>query len=152
MCTIRCLVPVPLLALAACAMSPPGPDLAEQQRQVFAVEIAFAKSMADRDHAAFASLLAEDAVFFSGPTPLHGKQPVAAWWKRFYEKPDAPFSWKPEQVEVLASGGLALSTGPVYAPGGKQVATYTSIWRQESSGVWRIIFDKGNDICDCAKP
>jgi len=73
-------------------------------------------------------------------------------WKRFYEEPGAPFSWSPGQVEVLSSGTLALSAGPVYDPQGKQVATFTSIWRLEAPGVWRIVFDKGNDVCDCAKP
>jgi len=32
------------------------------------------------------------------------------------------------------------------------LATFSSIWRQESPGVWRIVFDKGNPECDCAKP
>ena len=48
--------------------------------------------------------LADETVFFTGPKPLHGKQAVADVWKRFYEKPDAPFSWEPDEVEVLASG------------------------------------------------
>ena len=34
---------------------------------------------------------------------------------------------------------------------GKLIATFTSVWRQESPGVWRIVFDKGNEVCDCAK-
>ena len=59
-----------------------------------------------------------------------------------------PFSWEPEQVEVLDSGTLALSTGPVYDPNGKLIATFTSIWRQEMPGKWRIVFDKGNPVYD----
>ena len=138
--------------LAGCAAAPPRPDIAELQRQVAATERAFAKTMADRDHAAFTALLAEETVFFSGPKPLHGRQQVADWWKRFYEKPAAPFSWEPDKVEVLESGTLALSSGPVHDPSGKLIATFTSIWRLEAPGVWRIIFDKGNEVCDCAKP
>ena len=30
------------------------------------------------------------------------------------------------------------------------VATFTSVWRLEAPGTWRIVFDKGNDVCDCA--
>jgi len=26
------------------------------------------------------------------------------------------------------------------------------LWRQEAPGIWRIIFDKGEPVCDCAKP
>ena len=47
--------------------------------------------------------------------------------------------------------GNASSSGPVFDPSGKQIATFSSIWRLEAPGVWRIIFDKGNDVCDCAK-
>ena len=68
---------------------------------------------------------------------------MADAWKALYEAPDAPFSWAPEQVVVLESGKLALSTGPVLSPEGKSGGTFTSIWRLEPSGEWKVIFDKG---------
>lgn len=146
----------PLAALAmllgACG-TPPAPtstatavDRATLTRQVMETEAAFAKTMADRDHAAFTRFLADDTVFFSGPQPLRGKAAVAEWWKRFYTAPQAPFSWQPGKVEVLDGGTLAMSTGPVFDPSGKPVASFTSVWRQEAPGVWRIVFDNG---CNC---
>jgi ketosteroid isomerase-like protein len=141
---------VACIGLCACANTSRS-DLDSAKAQVFATERAFAKTMADRDHAAFTSFLATDAVFFSGPEPRRGKQAVAEWWKRFYEQPQPPFSWEPERVEVLDTGTLALSTGPVHDPQGKLIATFTSIWRLEAPGTWRIVFDKGNEACDCAK-
>jgi len=135
-----------------CSSVTPRPTPDELRRQVADTERAFAKTMADRDHAAFASFLADETVFFAGTRVLRGKKLVAEAWKRFYEGPVAPFSWQPETVEVLDSGNLALSTGPVRDPQGKLVATFTSIWRWEGPGTWRIIFDKGNEVCDCAKP
>ena len=136
---------------AACATTAPAPSTAELARQVDATERAFARTMADRDHAAFASFLADEAVFFTGPAPLRGKAAVAAGWKRFYERPQAPFSWEPDRVEVLDSGTLAISSGPVRDPAGRTIATFTSIWRLEAPGTWRIVFDKGNEVCDCPK-
>jgi ketosteroid isomerase-like protein len=138
--------------LAGCAAAPPAPDRAALAAQVTETERAFARSMADRDFAAFTALLSDEAVFASEPKTLRGKAEVAAAWKRFFERPAAPFSWAPEQVEVLDSGTLALSSGPVYDPRGKRIATFTSIWRQDAPGVWRIVFDKGSDVCDCPKP
>lgn len=132
------------LWLSACAV--PVIPRATLEQQVADTERAFAKTMADRDHAAFTRFLADDAVFFSGPVPLRGKAAVAAGWKRFYEGAQAPFSWRPDKVEVLDSGELALSTGPVFDPDGKPVASFTSVWRQVTPGVWRIVFDKG---CNC---
>jgi ketosteroid isomerase-like protein len=137
--------------LAGCAVIQQHPNVVDLQRQVADTERAFAKTMADRDHAAFVTFLSDETVFFAGPRPLHGRQEVADAWKRFYERPEAPFSWEPEQVEVLDSGTLALSSGPVRDPKGKLIATFTSIWRMEAPGVWRIIFDKGNEVCDCSK-
>ncbi|WP_280150978.1 DUF4440 domain-containing protein [Piscinibacter sp. XHJ-5] len=136
--------------LAACASAPSAPsttagpvDRALLERQVADTERAFAKTMADRDLAGFSGFLSEETVFFSGPSPLRGKAAVTDWWKRFYDKPAAPFSWRPDRVEALDSGTLALSTGPVFDPAGKCIGRFTSIWRQEAPGVWKIIFDKG---------
>jgi ketosteroid isomerase-like protein len=142
-------------ALAGCA-SGPAPAVSPQnvaalREQVFATERAFAQTMAQRDFDAFTSFLSAEAVFFTGPTPLRGKAQVAAGWKRFFEAKEAPFRWEPAEVEVLDSGSLALSSGPVHDPAGKQFATFTSVWRQEAPGVWRIVLDKGNPACDCAK-
>ena len=137
---------------AGCATAPPPQSTAPLRDQVMATERAFARTMADRDFTAFTGFIAEDTVFFSGPTPLHGKAQVAAFWKRFYEQKEAPFRWEPAEVEVLDAGTLALSFGPVFDPAGKQIATFTSIWRQEAPGVWRIVFDKGAAACNCARP
>lgn len=137
-----------LLALAACSTTPPVAtiDRAALAQQVADTERAFAQTMADRDHAAFARFLADDTVFFTGAVPLRGKAAVVDGWKRFYEGPAAPFSWRPEKVEVLGAGTLAMSTGPVLDPTGKPVASFTSVWRLEAPGVWRVVFDKG---CNC---
>ena len=137
--------------LGACA-APSLRDNARAESEVAATERAFARTMAARDFAAFQTFLAEDAIFFSGPAALRGKQRVAEAWQRFFEKSTAPFSWQPEQVQVLESGELALSSGPVRDPSGKLIATFTSIWRHEAPGKWRIVFDKGAEVCDCAKP
>jgi ketosteroid isomerase-like protein len=130
------------------AADPARPNLTELQREVEDTEHAFAKTMADRDYTAFTSFLSDEAVFFSGPTPSRGKLQVARAWKRFYEKSEVPFSWAPEKVAVLDSGTLALSTGPVHDPKGNLIGTFTSIWRREAPGKWRIVFDKGCDVCE----
>lgn len=115
--------------------------------QVRAAETAFAKTMAARDHDAFASFVADEALFFSNPGVLRGKPAIAAGWKAFFDGARAPFSWEPETVEVLESGTLALTSGPVRDPEGKQIGTFNSIWRREADGGWKVVFDKGCPPC-----
>ena len=141
------------LLLAALLAAPAAADTnARLQEQVRQTETAFAKTMADRDHAAFVSFLADEAVFFGSTRVLRGKAAVAAGWKPLYEAREAPFSWRPEKVEVLDSGTLALSSGPVFDPSGKQTGTFTSVWRREADGKWRIVFDKGCAYCPQPSP
>jgi ketosteroid isomerase-like protein len=120
-------------------------------RQVFVAESSFAATMAQRDSVAFARFIAADAVFFGEKAVLRGKSAVVESWSRFFAGPDAPFSWRPEKVEVLESGGLALSTGPVHDPEGHQIGIFNSIWRRESDGSWRVVFDKGGPVCNCER-
>lgn len=129
--------------LPACTSMSRSP-VAEAQSTVFAAERAFARSMAERDLVRFGDAVSEEAVFFTGPTPLRGKAQVVGYWARWFEGPQAPFSWEPDQVEVLESGTLALSTGPVRDASGKLIGRFNSIWRREADGHWRVVFDKGS--------
>ncbi|MDX1406232.1 MAG: nuclear transport factor 2 family protein [Woeseiaceae bacterium] len=138
------------LSILGCGTSPSVPTYAESRLQVIAIEKAFAKTMSDRDHEAFSTFIAEDAVFFAGDEPLRGKQQIVSWWARYYTAQDAPFSWEPMDVEILDSGSLAHSSGPVRDPDGKVVGQFNSIWRSDSAGTWRIIYDKGSEVCDCS--
>lgn len=122
----------------------------EWREQVVAAETAFAQTMADRDLDAFASFLDADAIFVGTERTLRGREQVTRGWGGYFATPDAPFSWKPEQVEVLDSGDLALSSGPVLAPDGKRLGTFNSIWRRGSDGTWRVVFDKGCEACDAS--
>jgi ketosteroid isomerase-like protein len=147
------------LLLAGCAASPAARHHSDSARtasalpgssatdQVVAAERAFAKSMADRDFGAFGALLSSEAIFFNGSTVMHGASEIASAWQPYFKGAKAPFAWQPDHVEVLPSGKLALSTGPVYVAG-QVVGRYNSIWRLEASGNWRIVFDKGEAVCE----
>lgn len=138
-----------VLSTGGAAAAPAGN--AELKMQLADTERAFAATMKKRDMAAFMSFIADEAVFYDGQKPLRGKEEIAQFWKGFFAKPDAPFSWQPDQVDVLDSGTLGHSSGPVHDPSGKLIARFNSIWRLDASGKWRIVFDKGQDVCDCKK-
>jgi ketosteroid isomerase-like protein len=127
-----------LSLIAAPARAETNAELKEQVRQT---EIAFAKTLADRNAAAFASFLATETVFMSGARVTRGATQVAERWKAFFDGAQAPFSWAPETVEVLDSGTLAMSSGPVRDPSGKRTGTFNSVWRREANGKLRRLPD-----------
>lgn len=138
-----------LLFLAGPARAETNAELREQVRQT---EIAFAKTMADRNPAAFALFLAGDTIFMSGGRATRGDKQVAERWKAFFEGAQAPFSWAPETVEVLDSGTLAMSSGPVRDASGKRTGTFNSVWRREADGKWKVVLDNGCPACNCDTP
>jgi len=135
-----------MMALAAAAGAQTNAELKEQVRST---EIAFAKTLADRDPAAFAKFLAEETIFMSNGRVTRGAKQVAERWRGYFDSPKAPFSWAPETVEVLDSGTLAMSSGPVRDPDGKRIGTFNSVWRRERDGAWKIVLDNGCPACDC---
>lgn len=137
-----------LLVCTACFAPGPifGQTLEEVAADVRSAEIAFANSMADRDLETFVSYVADEAIFFSGQV-LRGADAVRTAWSPYFEGDAAPFSWEPEDVEVLDSRTLAFSSGPVWDADGNRIGTFNSVWRLEADGRWRVVFDKGCPPC-----
>jgi ketosteroid isomerase-like protein len=132
-----------LLGLYGC--SPASHESANSATsEVEAREIAFAKTMEDRDLDAFLSFVSSEAVFFNGNEPLRGHDAITQAWAPLFEDEAAPFSWYPDVIEVLESGRLALSSGPVRGASGEILGRFNTIWRKDNDGLWRVIFDKGS--------
>ena len=137
-----------LIALDAAAVPLPSPaDLAATAADVKAAEIAFAKTMADRKFDRFGDFVAADAVF-NGRTVQIGHAAVLETWKAYFDAPKPPFSWAPDAVAPTADGRHALSTGLVHDTAGKLIGRFTSIWRKDADGHWRVVADQGVGV-DC---
>ena len=140
------------LAIGGCAtVAPAKPDLQLAAAEVRASEIAFAKTMADRDFMAFGAFIADDAVFVNGGRPLRGKTAILGFWKKFFDVPSAPFTWKPEVAEVIGRGDMGYTTGPVTSAAGTLTAHFHSTWRRGADGRWLIVFDNGYPACGCER-
>ncbi len=135
---------------AIAAPLPSAADLAAAAAEVKAAETAFAKTMADRRLDRFTEFVAEDAVF-NGNKPHIGRAAVVETWKGFFDGPQAPFSWAPDAVAATADGRYAVSTGLARDPAGKVISRFTTIWRKDGDGRWRVVADQGVDVPDCAK-
>jgi ketosteroid isomerase-like protein len=140
------------LGLSGAVIAGEDPDNADLAAALRATEEAFAQTMADRDHPAFVSFLAEETVFFGRRGEIRGREAVAAAWKPLYQGPDAPFSWRPESATVLHSGTLGLTSGPIFGADGTRVGTFNSVWRLAPDGSWKVVFDRGCPDCECPPP
>ena len=137
-----------LITLDAAAAPLPSPaDLAATAADVKAAEIAFAKTMADHKFDRFGDFVAADAVF-NGRTVQIGRAAVLEAWKAYFDAPKPPFSWAPDAVAPTADGRYALSTGLVRDTAGKLIGRFTSIWRKDADGHWRVVADQGVGV-DC---
>jgi ketosteroid isomerase-like protein len=117
---------------------------AELRESLRAAEAAFAKAFAEDDLEAFASLIDEDATFL-GRTPLRGKAAVLEQWSKFFGTEARPFAWEPKKWELNPTRTMGMTNGPVFDPEGNHVGTFSSVWRRQPDGTWKIIFDGGGD-------
>jgi ketosteroid isomerase-like protein len=123
---------------------------ADPAHEVACREIGFSKSIESRDMDAFRSFLDEDARFV-GVDVQRGADAVTEAWRTF-EPDDGPMlKWRPQIIEVLKDGKLALSRGPyrytTTNEDGDEVAfwgTFNSVWRLHDDGSWKIVFDAGS--------
>ena len=122
------------------------PPMESLKKTVEARELAFADTFAKRDLEAFLVFVSEEAVFFAQNAPLRGREAVGKAWgpMTFLGGGERLFSWHPDVIEVLDSGQLAISSGPILGPDGKELGRFNSIWRKEADGQWRVVFDKGS--------
>jgi ketosteroid isomerase-like protein len=129
-------------------------DEAEAIAAVRCTEISFSLSVENEDRDAFESLIDEDARFVGG-SAIRGRANIVDAWSVFFDKDGPDLIWRPQIIEVLESGDLALSRGPYRLrsrdENGDEVVewgTYNSVWRKNSNGEWHIIFDAGNGSAD----
>ena len=137
---------IALCLLAAVAIGRARMPNADLRQQVIDHERGFAATMAARDIEGFGRYLAREAIFMSGTEARRGKDAIMDEWRGYFDGPAAPFTWEPDQVEVVDSGTLAFSSGPIRNAAGRTVGTFNSVWRLEAPGRWVVVFDRG---CDC---
>src|SRR5210317_1783322 len=132
----------------------PGFASADIANEVRCQEIAFSQSVETKDVVAFRSFIATDARFI-GQSVQRGVAEIVTAWGVFFTDSAPDFKWRPQFVEVLEDGTLALSRGPYRliiknedGTTAERWGTFNSIWRKQDDGNWKIIFDAGNEAAE----
>jgi len=130
------------------------PAVADIENDVRCREVAFSQSVEMQDVAAFSSFIDSDARFV-GASVQRGVDAVTAAWSVFFSDDAPQMKWRPQIVEVLNDGTLALSRGPYRmivkgADGAltEHWGTFSSVWRKQDDGAWKVVFDAGNDAAE----
>jgi ketosteroid isomerase-like protein len=124
--------------------------LADAADTVRCREIGFSLSAEQRDADLFASFIDPDARFV-GQAISRGPEGITAAWAVFLSSDGPSIKWRPQIVEVLEDGTLALSRGPYRVitmdDSGNETelwGTFNSVWRLQPDGEWKVVFDAGN--------
>ena len=117
-------------------------------------EIGFSLAAEARDAVQFASFIDPDARFV-GSSVLHGSEAIVEAWQVFFSADGPSIKWRPQFVEVLEDGTLALTRGPYRVistdeSGSRKESwgTFNSVWRKQADGEWKVVFDAGNQAAE----
>ena len=127
-----------------------GFAVADDSDDVRCTEIAFSQSVENHDITAFTSFIDADARFVSNSVS-RGPAEVTEAWSVFFAEGGPDIKWRPQTVEVLKDGNLALSRGPYRMISrdaeGELIeywGTFNSVWRKQADDSWKVVFDAGN--------
>ena len=124
--------------------------MADAADDVRAQEIRFSQSVETRNAESFKEFIDADARFV-GDGVDRGPEAVATAWSAFFTEDGPRIKWRPQIVEVLEDGTLALSRGlykmSVSDDAGtvsEHWGTFNSVWRLQEDGSWKVVFDAGS--------
>lgn len=147
---------------AAAAPNPlADPTMDPGKAFLFNLEARFAKDVAERGGAGFASWFADDGVALGNGKPaLVGKVAIeksATWSPKIYQ-----LTWTPTDGMMGPSGDMGYTWGHYEGhskdANGNPVTTagrYMTVWQREKDGTWKVVLDAGSneppEAGDCCK-
>lgn len=137
---------LPTAAVATKQKSPKGTELLVQ------LEADFAGEVAKHGHDAFLTYFAEDGVEVVDGGGFDTKEEMR---KRAPWPDGTTLTWTPIKAEMAASGDLGFTYGNyIYTAKNKEgkvvvnYGKYTSIWKKQKDGQWKVVVDMGNSSPD----
>ena len=144
------LIGLSLLLLTGCRQASPEDQAALWKQEIFKTESDFARMALEKGiEPAFLAFAAEDAVLMRNNQIIRGRDEIREW---FAKRPSNPsktkLEWKPDFVEVSASGDLGYTYGAyiltaIDSTGAAQTQTgiFHTVWKRQADGTWRFVWD-----------
>jgi len=115
------------------------------------LEADFMKAAAERGAEGYMSYYADDAVEVpNGADAIHGKANIAKTMAFLNDK-NNQLTWTPVDAGISISGDLGWTSGSYeFRSKGKdgkvkiEQGKYTSIWKKQPDGTWKVVLDMGN--------
>jgi len=144
------LIVLTLPMLFSCVSESDQESLEKWKLEILETEKSFAL-MADEEgiSRAFLTYAAEDAVLMRNNKLVIGKQNLSELFENQGSKPkDEKLSWKPDFVDVSASGDLAYTYGQFshsYTDSTgvtvEDTGVFHTVWKRQADGSWRFVWD-----------
>ena len=148
---IAVLVTMTLAAVSGSRSSAADPT-ATTAETLRTLEAEFMKAALARGSQGYMSYYADDAVELpNGAAAIRGKENIAKTMG-FLDSKDNQLTWTPVYADISASGDLGYTYGTFEFRSkdkdGKPTVghgKYTSVWRKQKDGSWKVVLDMGND-------
>jgi ketosteroid isomerase-like protein len=148
----RIIVALLLLLLFAASSFAKKEKSANGANLLLQLEANFAADVAKHGHDAFLTYFAEDGVEIVDGGGINDKE---AMRKQSPWPEGTTLTWTPVHAEMASSGDLGYTYGIYFYSAknkeGKLVVThgkYTSIWKKQKDGQWKVVVDMGNSSPD----
>lgn len=153
---MKVILPVLAVMLTAAMVMPNARPFASPSDKATAatlrqLEGEFMKAAAERGSAGYMSYYADDAVEVpNGAAIISGKMNIAKTMG-FLDDKNNHLTWTPVGADISSSGDLGYTYGTFefrsVAKDGKPLVEsgkYTSIWKKQPDGSWKVVLDMGN--------
>ena len=143
------LIVIPLL-LDGCTASAQYDSVDQYKQEIMDTELAFSDMAGEKGiEEAFLNFAAEDAVIMRSDSLISGRREIA----RFFGDQRVPLKdellvWKPDFVDVAASGELGYTYGSYtfsYTDSsGERIESkgiFHTVWKKQSDGSWKFVWD-----------
>ena len=145
-------LPAILVVIGACAAREEPRSSEVDRLLLFRADSLFAYETAERGADGWAAYFLPDGVMYPSTGRIDGRAAIREFMAPAFA-PDRPsLEWTPTDAAVGASGDLGYTMGRWMsrvktAEGGDSTVGsghYVTIWRRDSTGVWRVAVDIGN--------